>query len=307
MHHRHATPAGFPENAARVDAIEKRFEKDGIFARGVRLKGNAPDDKWLKLVHTDAYLKRLRAACATGDAFIDSRDVPICKDSELAARTAVADVLGAVDAVMAGRVKNAFCAIRPPGHHASANRAMGFCIYNNVAIAAKYIQTKYHLARVLIVDFDVHHGNGTQATFDADPTVFYFSVHQSPFYPRTGGADETGVGAAKGTKINVPLAAGSGDAQALAAFKNRLVPAARKFKPDFILISAGFDAHKNDPIGGLAYTPAGYAALTRIVKKIAFEECHGRLVSLLEGGYNPDALAESAEAHVRTLMENDEP
>lgn len=302
-HKKHVTPPGFPENFARIDAIAARFAKNGILSRAVRITGIPADDRWLKSVHSDEYIKRVRGACASGKEYIDSRDAPISKGSEEAALGAVGDVLSAIDAVMAGKIQNAFCAIRPPGHHASSNRAMGFCIYNNVAIAAKYIQKRHGLARVMIVDWDVHHGNGTQATFEGDPSVFYFSAHQSPFYPYTGSADETGTGTAQGTKLNVPLEAGSGDEKVAAAFRERLVPAARKFKPDFILVSAGFDGHKDDPIGGLACTAAGYAELTKIVKKIAAEECHGRLVSVLEGGYNFEALAESAEAHVRTLME----
>lgn len=302
-HRKHVTPPGFPENSGRIDAIAERLKRPEILDHVTLIKGAAAKSGDLTLVHTESYIKRVRVACASGEAYVDSRDAPISKDSEKAASAAAGDVLAAIDAVMARRVENAFCAIRPPGHHASADRAMGFCIYNNAAIAAKYIQKRHGLARVMIVDWDVHHGNGTQATFDADRSVFYFSVHQSPFYPRTGNADEIGTGTAKGTKLNVPLPAGSGDAKAIAAFREQLVPAAKKFKPDFILISAGFDGHKDDPLGGLGYTAAGYAELTRIVKKIAAEECHGRLVSLLEGGYNPEALAECAEAHVRTLME----
>lgn len=302
-HKKHAAPAGFPENAARIDAIEARLVKNGLMSRAVRIAGTPADDRWLKLVHTDGYIKRLRAACAAEKEFIDSHDVPLAKGSEEAARAAVGDVLAAVDAVMAGKVRNAFCAVRPPGHHASADHAMGFCIYNNVAIAARYIQRRHGLARVMIVDWDAHHGNGTQVTFDTDPNVFYFSVHRSPFYPFTGNADDVGTGTARGTKINVPIAAGSGDDVAIAALREQLVPAARQFEPDFILIAAGFDSHRDDPLGGLAYTAAGYAEMTKIVKKIAAEKCHGRLVSVLEGGYNFEALAESTEAHLRTLME----
>lgn len=302
-HKKHDTPAGFPENFARIDAIAEQFAKNGILSRAVRITGTAADDRRLRLVHSDEYIKRVRAACAEGKEYIDSRDAPISKGSEEAARAAVGDVLAAIDAVMDGRVQNAFCAIRPPGHHASANRAMGFCIYNNVAIAAKYLQQRHGVARVMIVDWDVHHGNGTQETFEADPSVFYFSAHQSPFYPHTGNAEDIGTGTAQGTKLNVPLEAGSGDEKVIAAFRERFVPAVKKFKPDFILVSAGFDGHKDDPLGGLDYTAAGYAELTKIVKKIAAEECHGRLVSVLEGGYNFKALAESTEAHVRTLME----
>ncbi len=180
---------------------------------------------------------------------------------------------------------------------------MGFCFFNNVAIAAKYIQNKHRLARVLSVDWDVHHGNGTQAIFYDDPTVFYFSTHQSPFYPGTGGADEKGKGKGLGFTLNVPLPAGSGNAEYTKAFEGQLKPAAAAFQPDFVLISAGFDAAKDDLLGRMNLTPEGYAQLTRIVKAIAQQYGRGRLVSVLEGGYNLEALAASVEAHVRVLME----
>ena len=215
-----------------------------------------------------------------------------------------ARVLSTCEAQQAAeRIRNAFCAVRPPGHHALKDRAMGFCFFNNVAIAAKYIQNKHHLARVLIVDWDVHHGNGTQAIFYDDPSVFYFSTHQSPFYPGTGGADEKGEGKGRGFTLNVPLPAGSGDADYAKAFEEKLKPAAAAFQPDFVLISAGFDAARGDLLGRMDLTPEGYAQLTRIVKAIAQQYCKGRLVSVLEGGYNLEALAASVEAHVRVLVE----
>jgi acetoin utilization deacetylase AcuC-like enzyme len=181
---------------------------------------------------------------------------------------------------------------------------MGFCLFNNVAVAACYIQKKHKLAKVLIVDWDVHHGNGTQAAFYSDPTVFYFSTHLSPFYPGTGGAEEKGEGQGVGFTLNVPLPAGSGDPEYRKAFEEKLKPAAEAFKPDFVLISAGFDAAQGDLLGRMKVTPEGYAALTRIVKRIADHHCQGRLVSVLEGGYNLDALAASVEAHVRVLRES---
>ena len=180
---------------------------------------------------------------------------------------------------------------------------MGFCIFNNVAIAARYIQKHHKLAKVLIVDWDVHHGNGTQAAFYDDPTVFYFSTHQSPFYPGTGNANEKGVGKGQGFTLNVPLPAGSGDADYLKAFKEKLKPAADAFQPDFVLISAGFDAAQDDLLGQMKVTPEGYAELTRIVKGIAERYSKGRLVSILEGGYNLHSLAASVEAHIRALKQ----
>jgi acetoin utilization deacetylase AcuC-like enzyme len=216
---------------------------------------------------------------------------------------AAGGVLSAVDAVMAGKVRNAFCAVRPPGHHALRDRAMGFCLLNNVAIASRYIQKKHKLGRVLIVDWDVHHGNGTQAAFYEDNTVFYFSAHASPFYPGSGGEAEKGSGKGLGFTLNIPLPAGSGDAVYRKVFEEKLRPTAAAFKPDFVLISAGFDAAQNDLLGPMKVTPSGYAELTRIVKGIAEQHAHGRLVSVLEGGYNLEALAASVESHVKALRE----
>ena len=214
---------------------------------------------------------------------------------------AAGGVLAAVDAVMNKQVTNAFCAVRPPGHHAMENRAMGFCIFNNVAIGTKYVQKKYGLSNVLIVDWDVHHGNGTQAAFYDDPTVLYFSVHQYPFYPGSGSEAEKGEGKGLNYTINVPLPAGSGDDVYVKAFEEKLRPAALAFGPDFVFISAGFDAHENDLLGGMKVTADGFAELTRIVKAIAQRCCNGRIVSVLEGGYHLGGLAASVEAHIRVL------
>jgi len=210
-------------------------------------------------------------------------------------------VLNAADAVATGRIRNAFCAVRPPGHHATRNRGMGFCIFNNVAIAARYLQKVHHIRRILIVDFDYHHGNGTQDIFYDDDTVFYFSTHHYGAYPGTGSAAETGTGKGIGTTLNVPLPPGAGDSQILAAFQQQLVPAARRFKPDFILVSAGFDGMRNDLLGQFDITPQGYAAITRVIVNLANELCQGRIVSVLEGGYRLDGLAESVAAHVKVL------
>jgi len=215
---------------------------------------------------------------------------------------ATGGVLTAVDAIIAGTIKNGFCAVRPPGHHALADAAMGFCIFNNIAIAAKYIQKKHELAKVLIVDWDVHHGNGTQAAFYNDPTVLYFSVHQYPFYPGSGAASEKGTGKGLGFTINVPLAQGSGDRDYIRIFKETLQPAAIDFDPDFVLISAGFDAHQEDLLGSMKVTTEGFATLSGIVKDIAEQCCGERLVSLLEGGYHLEGLAASVEAHIKVLL-----
>jgi len=245
----------------------------------------------------------VRAACRDGVATVDSRDTPVSRESYEAAVAAVGGVIAAVDGVMEGKVRNAFCAVRPPGHHAMKDRAMGFCLFNNVAVAARYAMKKHNLKKVLIVDWDVHHGNGTQAAFYDDPSVLYFSVHQHPFYPGTGTADEKGEGKAIGTKINVPLPAGSGDAEYRDALEKTLRPAAVAFRPELVLISAGFDAYEHDLLGRMKVTPQGFTELSRIVKAIAEGCCRGRIVSVLEGGYELDGLAACVEAHVRVLIE----
>ena len=299
---KHEPGPGHPERPQRLTAIVARLQHTGLLNELVALKPVPASLEWVGAVHTREYIERVRQDCQGGTGYVDSPDSPASADSYQVALNAVGGVQTAIDAVMEGKVRNAFCAIRPPGHHALKNKAMGFCLFNNVAIAAKYIQQQHKLARVLIVDWDVHHGNGTQAIFDEDPTVCYFSVHQSPFYPGTGSAGDKGVGKGLGTKINVPLAAGCGDADYKQAFAERLKPAAAAFKPDFVLISAGFDAANGDSLGGMKVTPPGYAELTRIVMGIAEASCSGRLVSMLEGGYQTEALAASVEAHVRVLM-----
>jgi acetoin utilization deacetylase AcuC-like enzyme/formylglycine-generating enzyme required for sulfatase activity len=299
----HKTTAGHPESPKRLTAIVEHLKATHLDGELAAIKPQPAAQKWIETIHTASYVERARRACAEGDGYLDTDDVPISTRSYEAAVLAAGGVLTAVDAVMKGQVENAFCAVRPPGHHAMADRAMGFCIFNNVAIGAKYVQQQYHLAKVLIVDWDVHHGNGTQAAFYEDPSVMYFSVHQYPFYPGTGTESETGKGPAVGTKINVPLPAGSGDEDVLQAFERKLKPAADAFGPDFVFVSAGFDAHEDDTLGGLRVTTGCFGKLTRIVKDIAEQSCHGRLVSVLEGGYGLNGLASSVETHLRVLMD----
>lgn len=298
----HQTGAGHPERPERLSVIVKRLKAEGLLEKLQRIDPVPASLESIGAVHSKSYIERLKRACAEAPGFLDSPDTPVSADSYTVARDAVGGVLSALDAVMAGAARNGFCAIRPPGHHAMADKAMGFCLFNNVAIAARYLQQKHRLKRVLIIDWDVHHGNGTQAIFESDPSVFFFSVHQHPLYPQTGRADEAGTGPAVGTKLNVPLPAGAGDSEWVRVFRQKLVPAAEAFKPEFILISAGFDASAGDPLGGMELTPAGYAELTGIVMEMAQRHCHGRVVSLLEGGYNLEDLARCVEAHLRVLM-----
>jgi acetoin utilization deacetylase AcuC-like enzyme len=294
---------GHPERPERLLAINARLRSVGLMEKLTVIPPRPAGDEWLKTVHTAVHLGQLRGKVDRGEPYADTHDTPICEASYTVAVEAVGGVMAAVDAVLSGEVRNAFCAVRPPGHHATADRSMGFCLLNNAAIAARYIQKRHKLPKVLIVDWDVHHGNGTQELFYDDPSVFYFSVHRYPFYPGTGSAEQHGAGKGKGATLNVPLPAGSGDREFLRAFSETLVPAAGQYHPDFVLVSAGFDAHRDDPLGGMRVTTEGFAEMTRIVKRIAEEHCQGRLVSVLEGGYDPDGLAASVEAHLRILME----
>jgi acetoin utilization deacetylase AcuC-like enzyme len=299
---KHDTGKKHPERKERLSAIIDRLQEKGLLDQLVMIHPAPAAPEWIALVHSPRYIAEVEKSCREGKQYLHSRDTIICGDSYAAACLASGGVLCAIDAVMSGKIRNAFCAVRPPGHHASSEKAMGFCIFNNVAIGARYVQKKYKLAKVLIVDFDVHHGNGTQEIFYEDPSVLYFSVHRSPFYPGTGNDDEKGAGKGCGYKVNVPLAKGSGDQEYISAFEKILKPMALEFKPDFILVSAGFDACKDDPLGGMNVSPEGYAAMTGIIKDIAEKCCDGRIVSVLEGGYNLDGLAASAEAHISVLM-----
>jgi len=303
MYLKHWTGPGHVERPERLLAIVTALKESGLYHKLYSLPAKPSDREWITTVHTTEYIKRVKKACQSRAKYLDAGEVMIGKDSYQAAVSAVEGVLDAVDAVMAGKMKNAFCAVRPPGHHALPNRAMGFCVFNNVAIAAKFIQKKHKLKKVLIIDWDVHHGNGTQDIFYEDPTVFYFGIHQFPFYPGTGAAEEKGSGKGLGYTLNVPLPPGCGDKEYIHAIEQKFKPAALQFQPDFILISAGFDAQQNDLLGGMQVTPQGFARLTHIVKEIADRCCRGRIVSVLEGGYQLEQLGKSAVAHVQALME----
>lgn len=300
---KHDMGAGHPESPERLRAIVARLDQGGVMPRLVRIDPIAAADEWVTQVHKPSYVAALKQhAPATGRVMLDA-DTSMSPGSLPAAYLAAGGALAAADAIMAGRVDNAFCAVRPPGHHAEHDRAMGFCLFNNVAIAARYFQRKHGLARVLIVDWDVHHGNGTQHSFYDDPTVLFFSTHQYPHYPGTGRATERGHGKGEGATINVPMEAGEGDDEYLAVFQKVLVPAADAFKPDVVIISAGFDAHRDDPLASMGLTENGYAGLTRIVAGIARRHSKSRILSSLEGGYNLQALSASVERHVTALLE----
>lgn len=301
IYHKHLARVAHPEQAARLTAIDEKLIQSGLWERMAKLKAAAAEPARIEAVHDKAYIEKARSEIKAGRRVLSTGDTALTGDSMNAAVWAAGGTLAAVDAVMTGTVKNAFCAVRPPGHHAMRNRGMGFCVFNNVAVAARYIQQKYNLEKVLIVDWDVHHGNGTQDIFYRDPSVLFFSTHQHPLYPGTGLATETGESEGTGFTINCPLPAGTGSGEILAAFETKLLPAAKKFKPDFVLISAGFDSRVDDPIGGFKVTDDGFARLTHMVLGIAGESASGRIVSVLEGGYSLDGLAAAVEAHVRIL------
>ena len=266
----------------------------------VELRPTPCDPGRLVRVHPESYVAAIENACRRAPARLDP-DTAVSTGSWDSALLAAGAVVDACDAVAAGRLSNAFVCARPPGHHAETGRAMGFCLFNNVAVAARFLQAERGLGRIFVVDWDVHHGNGTQQIFEADDSVFYFSTHQYPFYPGTGAREERGRGRGEGFTLNVPLPAGTGDAEYLQVFREVLRPAIDAFKPELILISAGFDAHRDDPLASMEVTEAGFAAMTGIVRAAAEDHCGGRLVSVLEGGYNLDALARSVEAHLREL------
>ncbi|MGH7235523.1 MAG: histone deacetylase family protein [Nitrospiraceae bacterium] len=300
---KHEMGVGHPESPERLRAIVSRLEAGGVLGRLVRIEPTKAADEWITQVHAVSYLKDLKTqAPVSGFVSLDP-DTSMSAGSLPAAYLAAGGALAAADAIMAGKADNVFCAVRPPGHHAERAGAMGFCLFNNVAIAARYAQRRYGVGRVLIVDWDVHHGNGTQQAFYDDDSVLFFSTHQYPYYPGTGRATERGEGRGEGMTINVPLSPGQGDEEYREVFERVLVPAADRFKPEFVVISAGFDAHRDDPLAGMGLTEDGYAALTGIVAGIARRHSKGRILSCLEGGYNLKALAASVERHVISLME----
>jgi acetoin utilization deacetylase AcuC-like enzyme len=297
----HDTGPSHPERPERITAIMRAVEESGLALE--HIEPSRAHEVCLSYIHTPYHIDFVRRICAAGWGSLDAGDTPVCSESYDTALLAVGGVLQCCDAVMLGRVQRAFAAVRPPGHHAEPGRSLGFCLFNSIAIAARYLQKQYGLERVAIVDFDVHHGNGTQAAFFSDPTVYYASLHQDglTLFPGTGFDWEMGIGEGTGHNLNIPLPPGTGDAEYLQAIETRIVPALEQYRPQFLLLSAGFDAHKDDPLAQFELTDDCFERLTRTLVAVADRHCQGRTVSVLEGGYNLDALGRCVVRHLQGM------
>jgi len=300
----HDTGPHHPETSQRLTAIIEALEAAGLMDKLMHIEPVPAERSVLELCHDPSYIDSFKNAVDGGFPFLNTPECPISPLTYKAALYAVGGLLKGIDAVMNGEIKNCFCAVRPPGHHAERSQAMGFCYFNNVAIAARYLQKQHAIERVVVIDWDVHHGNGTQHIFENDATIFYVSFHQDPAscYPGTGWAAEEGIDNGQGYTLNFPMAPGAGKGEYLEAMQ-KVSQAMDTFKPEFILISAGFDAHLADPLAHIKLNRSAYEELTRRIKKIAEKYAKGRLVSALEGGYNLKALAESVQTHIQVLME----
>ncbi len=285
--------AGHPEHAGRIRAVWAELNNTGLSTRMHKIEAPSISDDWILSVHTSKYLALLHwieQNPPKGVHHLDPDTYAVPTSFEIA-KLSAGGVIQAVDEVLSGRAKNALAAVRPPGHHAMPEHAMGFCLLGNVPIATRYAQKQFGIERVMIVDFDVHHGNGTEAMLYDDPTTLFISTHQYPFYPGTGALTDTGSSKGAGYTINIPLAAGHGDSSYVALYEQIIWPAAERFKPELIIVSAGFDAHWLDPIAGMRLSLTGYAHLTRELIKMAKKYCGGKIVFAMEGGYNLDALS----------------
>jgi len=295
---------GHVENASRLEAIVSHLEQTGLKEQLIPIKPRPATIEELSRVHPEQHLARIEEVARRGGGWLDA-DTVMSSGSYDAALYAAGGVIEATRSVMEEEVNSAFALVRPPGHHATPRRAMGFCLFNNVAIAAKYALTRYRLERILIIDFDVHHGNGTQDVFYDDPQVCYISTHLYPFYPGTGRVEETGIGEARGTTLNIPLPAGSGDGEYGPVFTQIILPVAKRFNPQLIMVSAGYDAHWADELALMQVSISGYIYINTIIKGLADELCGGRLVFSLEGGYNLNALAASVKSTFDVLLGNE--
>ncbi len=297
----HITSDFHPEHPDRLRAIYSILEDQELQGKTTVLEAREATAEEIQWIHTESYYQKIESTRDCGHRQLDP-DTHVSSQSYRAAKLAAGGLCVLVDAVCSGKIRNGFALVRPPGHHAEAGRGMGFCIYNNIAIAARYAQNRGLAEKVLIVDWDLHHGNGTQHSFESDPSVLYFSSHQYPYYPGTGRPDETGTGKAKGYTVNVPLPGGQGDEDFIRIYQEILEPIATQFKPDLVLVSAGFDTYYRDPLGGMGMTEDGFAEITRILMRIADACCQGKIVLTLEGGYHLEGLAQCVKRVILALQ-----
>ncbi len=300
----HDTGHGHPERRERLEATMSHLQKQDWFEELIKVAPRVAEREWIETTHASNYISRVEEEIKRGVSHVDSPDVSVSEQSYDVALLATGAVLQMADKVMSKEVDNGFALIRPPGHHAENSTALGFCLFNNAAIGARYVQQKYGVDKVMILDWDVHHGNGTQHTFEEDPSVLYISTHQYPFYPGTGAYSETGKGRGQGSVLNCPMSAGSTDADYEQAFSEKILPKIDQFKPDVVMISAGFDAHYDDPLGQINLSTQFYGWMSERMTEAANKYAEGRLISMLEGGYDLNALAHCVDTHLQTLMNN---
>ncbi len=293
--------ASHPENPGRLTAIQNRLESSEFYNNLIPIQPRKATAEEIAMVHDSNYVASVKKSCADEVRSLGA-DTVISPDSYDAALLSAGAGMNAVDQLIAGNIHNAFCAVRPPGHHAEHDHAMGFCLFNNVGVVARYAQRTKGLNKIFIFDWDVHHGNGSQHAFYNDPSVYYSSAHQYPFYPGTGAREETGAGDGLGTTLNLPMNAGADDDNYLSAVENKLIPEIQRHKPDLIIISAGFDAHQNDPLAQVQLTTDCFGKMTELLMSVAADVCDGRLLSMLEGGYDYRALSDSVQLHTQTLL-----
>jgi acetoin utilization deacetylase AcuC-like enzyme len=300
----HETGPYHPETADRLVAVFRGLKEGDLLGKLLLIKASPAERSWIEMVHDPAYIDSFNDACVAGRKEFQHPDNQMCCDSFDTALLAVGGILDTAAFMMRGEIDNAFCAVRPPGHHAEHAKSLGFCYFNNIAIAARYLQHEWGIQRVGIVDFDVHHGNGTQHIFEDDPTVFYYSIHQHPSFtfPGTGREFEQGSGKGFGFTKNSPVLPGQGDAEYKQLITRDLLPAFDKFAPQVILVSSGFDAHVDDEMADMRVSTEGFAWIMQTIVDLAEDHCGGKLISILEGGYNLKRLPELIAGHVRILL-----
>ena len=298
----HITGEFHPENPKRLNSIYNKLKSSGIFENVIKLKSEKINYESLKSVHDPLYIEKVEEECRKGYSLLSTGDTNICSSSNDVALHAAGGVLKTLDNIFNSKINRGFCSVRPPGHHASADIGMGFCIYNNIALAAEHAKLKYNVEKIMIIDWDVHHGNGTQDIFYNDNSVLFVSTHQHPLYPGTGSSEEKGADSGKGFTINIPMKKGTGNDDIISAFNEIIMPAAKRFKPELTLISAGFDSRKDDPLGGFLIDDDGFRELTRKVIEISEYSGSGKILSILEGGYNYEGLSNAVFSHMDELI-----